>query len=68
MVSQSFGASDMAFNSIDSAMNDGGFLNRTSWPPAPLKRMRTFTKVGSFLFVLRNLSIKFLAKHTSIFC
>ena len=69
MVSQSFGASDMAFNSIDSAMNDGGFLNRTSWPPAPpLKRMRTFTKVGSFLFVLPNLSIKFLAKHTSIFC
>jgi len=52
MVSQSFGASDMAFNSIDSAMNDGGFLNRTSWPPAPLKRMRTFTKVGTFVFVL----------------
>jgi len=44
MVSQSFGASDMAFNSIDSAMNDGEFLNR-SWPPAPLKRMRTSTKV-----------------------
>lgn len=46
MVSQSFGASDMAFNSIDSTINDGGFLNRSSWPPAaPLKRMRTFTKV-----------------------
>lgn len=52
MVSQSFGASDMAFNSIDSGMNDGGFVNRTSWPPAPpLKRMRTFTKVGTFLFL-----------------
>ena len=50
MVSQSFGASDMAFNSIDSGMNDGGFVNRTSWPP-PLKRMRTFTKVGTFLFL-----------------
>jgi hypothetical protein len=53
MVSQSFGASDMAFNSIDSGINDGAFLNRTSWPPAaPLKRMRTFTKVSAFLFLL----------------
>jgi hypothetical protein len=51
MVSHSFGASDMAFNSIDSGMNDGGFMNRTSWPPPPLKRMRTFTKVGTFLFL-----------------
>jgi hypothetical protein len=53
MVSQSFGASDMAFNSIDSGINDGAFLNRTSWPPAaPLKRMRTFTKVSAFFFLL----------------
>jgi len=58
MVSQSFGASDMAFNSIDSAMNDGGFLNRTSWPPAPpLKRMRTFTKVYKRGAVGRSIDI-----------
>jgi hypothetical protein len=50
MFSQSFGASDMAFNSIDSGMNDGGLVKRTSWPPAPpLKRIRTCTKVGTFL-------------------
>jgi hypothetical protein len=56
MVSQSFGASDMAFNSIDSAINDGTFLNRTSWPPtAPVKRMRTFTKVGTFFLPEVNL-------------
>jgi hypothetical protein len=36
----------------DSGMNDGGFVNRTSWPPAPpLKRMRTSTKVGTILFL-----------------
>uniref|UniRef100_A0A453NA36 Auxin response factor domain-containing protein n=1 Tax=Aegilops tauschii subsp. strangulata TaxID=200361 RepID=A0A453NA36_AEGTS len=51
MVSQSFGQSDMAFNSIDSAINDGALMNRSSWPPAaPPQRMRTFTKV--FLFLL----------------
>ncbi|KAG8095265.1 hypothetical protein GUJ93_ZPchr0012g21826 [Zizania palustris] len=58
MVSQSFGASDMAFNSIDSAMNDGGILNRSSWPPAPLlKRMRTFTKVYKRGAVGRSIDI-----------
>lgn len=58
MVSHSFGASDMAFNSIDSGMNDGGFLNRTSWPPAPpLKRMRTFTKVYKRGAVGRSIDI-----------
>jgi hypothetical protein len=70
MVSHSFGASDMAFNSIDSGINDGGFLNRTSWPPAaPLKRMRTFTKVGTCLFVLPKakllLWVLFSAKHNT---
>jgi hypothetical protein len=46
MVSQSFGQSDIAFNSIDSAINDGALLNRNSWPTAPpAQRMRTFTKV-----------------------
>ncbi|KAL6603263.1 hypothetical protein ACP70R_043624 [Stipagrostis hirtigluma subsp. patula] len=58
MVSQSFGASDMAFNSIDSAINDGAFLNRTSWPSAPpLKRMRTFTKVYKRGAVGRSIDI-----------
>uniref|UniRef100_A0A0D9WTU4 Auxin response factor n=1 Tax=Leersia perrieri TaxID=77586 RepID=A0A0D9WTU4_9ORYZ len=58
MVSQSFGASDMAFNSIDSAINDGGLLNRSSWPPAPpLKRMRTFTKVYKRGAVGRSIDI-----------
>ncbi|CAD6338421.1 unnamed protein product [Miscanthus lutarioriparius] len=56
MVSQSFGASDMAFNSIDSGMNDGGFVNRTSWP-LPLKRMRTFTKVYKRGAVGRSIDI-----------
>ncbi|XP_062234188.1 auxin response factor 19-like [Phragmites australis] len=57
MVSQSFGASDMAFNSIDSAINDSAFLNRT-WPPAaPLKRMRTFTKVYKRGAVGRSIDI-----------
>ncbi|TVU07716.1 hypothetical protein EJB05_41082 [Eragrostis curvula] len=56
MVSQSLGASDMAFNSIDSAINDGAF--RTSWPPAaPLKRMRTFTKVYKRGAVGRSIDI-----------
>lgn len=47
MVSQSFGVSDMGFNSIDSTINENTFLNRNSWPPqaAPLQRMRTYTKV-----------------------
>lgn len=50
IVSQSFGQSDLAFNSIDSAINDGAMLNRNSWPPAPPpQRMRTFTKVCASL-------------------
>ncbi|THU57602.1 hypothetical protein C4D60_Mb03t05240 [Musa balbisiana] len=47
MVSQSFGVPDMAFNSIDSTINDSGLLNRNSFapaPPPPLQRMRTYTK------------------------
>lgn len=48
MVSQSFGVPDMAFNSIDSAMNDNGFMNRNAWAPPPqLPRMRTYTKVSN---------------------
>jgi hypothetical protein len=55
MVSQSFGVSDIGFNSIDSTINENTFLNRNSWAPqtAPLQRMRTFTKVCvSQLFLL----------------
>ncbi|KAL6629175.1 hypothetical protein ACP70R_028940 [Stipagrostis hirtigluma subsp. patula] len=58
MVSQSFGQSDLAFNSIDSAINDGALLNRNSWPLAPpLQRMRTFTKVYKRGAVGRSLDI-----------
>ncbi|GJM97517.1 hypothetical protein PR202_ga14449 [Eleusine coracana subsp. coracana] len=53
MVSQSFGASD-----FDSPINEGAFLNRTSWPPtAPVKRMRTFTKVYKRGAVGRSIDI-----------
>lgn len=51
MVSGSFGVPDMAFNSIDSAINDNGFMNRNAWAPPPqLPRMRTYTKVSSCIF------------------
>ncbi|KAM0842868.1 hypothetical protein ACQ4PT_058051 [Festuca glaucescens] len=67
MVSQSFGASDMAFNSIDSGINDGAFLNRTSWPPAaPLKRMRTFTKVYKRGAVGRSIDISQYAGYDEL--
>lgn len=47
MVSQSFGVPDMAFNSIDSTINEGSFMNRGAWAPPPqMPRMRTYTKVG----------------------
>lgn len=46
MVSHSFGVPDMTFNSIDSTINDGSFLNRGAWAPQQIPRMRTFTKVG----------------------
>lgn len=58
MVSQTFGVPDMAFNSIDSTIDDSNFLNRGPWaappappppppppPPAQFQRMRTYTKV-----------------------
>lgn len=45
MVSQSFGVPDMAFNSIDSTINDGSLLSRGQWAPPQFHRMRTFTKV-----------------------
>ncbi|CAO2816435.1 unnamed protein product [Amaranthus hypochondriacus] len=46
MVTQSFGVPDVAFNSIDSAINDGSFMNRGTWgPPIQYQRLRTYTKV-----------------------
>lgn len=67
MVSQSFGASDMAFNSIDSGINDGAFLNRSSWPPAPpVKRMRTFTKVYKRGAVGRSIDISQYAGYEEL--
>lgn len=47
MVPQSFGVSDVAFNSIDSTVNDGNFVNRGSWAVPQIPRLRTYTKVGS---------------------
>ncbi|XP_030493604.2 auxin response factor 19 [Cannabis sativa] len=58
MVSQSFGVPDMTFNSIDSTINDGSFLNRGPWAPAPpFQRMRTYTKVYKRGAVGRSIDI-----------
>lgn len=58
IVSQSFGVPDMAFNSIDSAINDSSFLNRGPWAPAPqFQRMRTYTKVYKRGAVGRSIDI-----------
>ncbi|XP_051149641.1 auxin response factor 19-like isoform X2 [Andrographis paniculata] len=58
MVSQSFGVPDMAFNSIDSGINDGGFMNRSAWAPPPqIPRMRTYTKVYKRGAVGRSIDI-----------
>lgn len=49
IVSQSFGVPEMAFNSMDSTINNSSFLNRNSWAPQPqFQRMRTYTKVGVY--------------------
>ncbi|KQJ98997.1 auxin response factor 21 [Brachypodium distachyon] len=58
MISHSFGVADMAFNSIDSAINDTPFLNRNSRAPAPAhQRMRTYTKVHKRGAVGRSIDI-----------
>ncbi|XP_027072185.1 auxin response factor 19-like isoform X1 [Coffea arabica] len=57
MVSQSFGVPDMTFNSIDSAINDGNFMNRGPWAPTQLPRMRTYTKVYKRGAVGRSIDI-----------
>jgi hypothetical protein len=46
MILHPFGVADIAFNSIDSSINDAPFLNTNSRPPAPAhQRIRTYTKV-----------------------
>ncbi|CAL9778916.1 unnamed protein product [Musa acuminata subsp. burmannicoides] len=60
MVSQSFGVPDVAFNSMDSTINENGLLNRNSWAPAPpptIQRMRTYTKVYKRGAVGRSMDI-----------
>ncbi|CAN0901305.1 Auxin response factor 5 [Linum grandiflorum] len=58
IVSQSFGVPDMAFNSIDSSINDSSFLNRSSWGAQPqFQRMRTYTKVYKRGAVGRSIDI-----------
>ncbi|CAL1414036.1 unnamed protein product [Linum trigynum] len=58
IVSQSFGVPDLAFNSIDSSINDSTFLNRSSWAPQPqFQRMRTYTKVYKRGAVGRSIDI-----------
>ncbi|XP_073273548.1 auxin response factor 19-like [Primulina huaijiensis] len=57
MVSQSFGVPDIAFNSIDSTINEGSFMNRGAWAPPQIPRMRTYTKVYKRGAVGRSIDI-----------
>ncbi|KAF8646517.1 hypothetical protein HU200_065736 [Digitaria exilis] len=58
MISHSFGVPDIAFNAIDSSINDTPFLNRNSWPPAAAhQRIRTYTKVHKRGAVGRSIDI-----------
>ncbi|KAL2228874.1 UNVERIFIED_CONTAM: Auxin response factor 19 [Sesamum indicum] len=57
MVSQSFGVPDMAFNSIDSTIHDGSFMNTGAWAPPQIPRMRTYTKVYKRGAVGRSIDI-----------
>ncbi|KAK6147474.1 hypothetical protein DH2020_018386 [Rehmannia glutinosa] len=57
MVSQSFGVPDMTFNSIDSTINDGSFMNRGGWAPPQIPRLRTYTKVYKRGAVGRSIDI-----------
>ncbi|CAO2207279.1 unnamed protein product [Urochloa humidicola] len=58
MISHSFGVADIAFNSIDSSINDTHFLNRNSRPPAlAQQRIRTYTKVHKRGAVGRSIDI-----------
>ncbi|CAD6245963.1 unnamed protein product [Miscanthus lutarioriparius] len=58
MISHSFGVADIAFNSIDSSINDIPFLNRNSRAPGPAhQRIRTYTKVHKRGAVGRSIDI-----------
>ncbi|PIN15199.1 hypothetical protein CDL12_12156 [Handroanthus impetiginosus] len=57
MVSQSFGVPEMTFNSLDSTINDGSFMNRGAWAPPQMPRMRTYTKVYKRGAVGRSIDI-----------
>lgn len=58
MMSQLFGVTDVAFNSIDLAITDNSFLDNASWvPPPQLPRMRTYTKVYKRGAVGRSIDI-----------
>ncbi|KAK4760163.1 hypothetical protein SAY87_023294 [Trapa incisa] len=57
MVSQSFAVPDVPFNSMDSTINDGTFLNRSNWAPPQFQRMRTYTKVYKRGAVGRSIDI-----------
>ncbi|KAL3825544.1 hypothetical protein ACJIZ3_021573 [Penstemon smallii] len=57
MVSQSFGVPDITFNSIDSTINDGSFMNTGAWAPPQIPRMRTYTKVYKRGAVGRSIDI-----------
>ncbi|WOK94388.1 hypothetical protein Cni_G03090 [Canna indica] len=58
LVSNSFGVADLAFNSMDSGIDDNSLLNTSSWAPAPpLQRMRTYTKVHKRGAVGRSIDI-----------
>lgn len=58
MISHPFGVADIAFNSIDSSINDIQFLNRNSRAPGPAQqRMRTYTKVHKRGAVGRSIDI-----------
>ncbi|KVH89876.1 Aux/IAA-ARF-dimerization [Cynara cardunculus var. scolymus] len=60
MVSQPFGVPDMAFNPIDSTLNDNSLLNSGVWAPPPpqqFQRMRTYTKVYKRGAVGRSIDI-----------
>ncbi|GLU10506.1 hypothetical protein SLE2022_273020 [Rubroshorea leprosula] len=58
MVSQSFAVPDMAYNTIDSAINDSSVVNRGPWACAPqFQRKRTYTKVYKRGAVGRSIDI-----------
>nr|GEW46312.1 auxin response factor 19-like [Tanacetum cinerariifolium] len=59
MVSQSFGVPDIAFNPIDSTLDDSNLLNSGVWAPPPqqFQRMRTYTKVYKRGAVGRSIDI-----------